>query len=76
MSSIKLLFWLIKFLYFVLEDETGYIPLEFSCLRPTEEQLGLLSSPRRADYGYEMVEVVDAAFDISTVADGWTEEAQ
>ena len=30
-----------------LEDEGGYIALEFSCLRPAAENLGLLGAPER-----------------------------
>jgi len=59
-----------------LEDESNYIALSLRCLQPKEEELGLLgktrsssgtilTSPSNAGFNYEMVEVVDASYDIS-----------
>ena len=41
-------------------DGDGYLPLDFQCLQPKDEQYGLLEG-RKA--GYEMVEVVDCSVD-------------
>jgi hypothetical protein len=49
-----------------LEDENSYIALEHECLRPSEDLIVQLGSTKRDKSGtYEMIEVVDASYDLS-----------